>query len=159
MIAMALSCSPKLLIADEPTTALDVTVQAQVMEEISRLQREMNMGMILITHDLGVIAETCTRVVVMYCGKIIEMAETEELFETRSIPTPAACSIQSHASVRRNSNLCPSLKEWFPTSPISPKDAASRSVAPRPKIVAGKTSHLLKTPKAAEKSRVSFPTN
>ncbi len=86
MIAMALSCSPKLLIADEPTTALDVTVQAQVMEEISRLQREMNMGMILITHDLGVIAETCTRVVVMYCGKIIEMAETKKLYENPKHP-------------------------------------------------------------------------
>jgi oligopeptide/dipeptide ABC transporter ATP-binding protein len=86
MIAMALSCSPKLLIADEPTTALDVTVQAQVMEEISRLQREMNMGMILITHDLGVIAETCTRVLVMYCGKVIEMAETKELYENPRHP-------------------------------------------------------------------------
>lgn len=86
MIAMALSCSPKLLIADEPTTALDVTVQAQVMEEINRLQREMNMGLILITHDLGVIAESCTRVVVMYCGKIIEMAETEELFRNPRHP-------------------------------------------------------------------------
>ena len=80
MIAMALSCSPKLLIADEPTTALDVTVQAQVMDEIKRLQQERQMGLILITHDLGVIAETCKRVVVMYCGKIIEIADTEELF-------------------------------------------------------------------------------
>lgn len=81
MIAMALSCNPKLLIADEPTTALDVTVQAQVMAEINRLQRERKMGLILITHDMGVIAETCKRVVVMYCGKIIEIADTEELFK------------------------------------------------------------------------------
>jgi peptide/nickel transport system ATP-binding protein len=86
MIAMALSCSPKLLIADEPTTALDVTVQAQVMNEIKRLQQEMHMGLILITHDLGVIAETCERVVVMYCGKIIEIAETAELYRNPRHP-------------------------------------------------------------------------
>jgi oligopeptide/dipeptide ABC transporter ATP-binding protein len=86
MIAMALSCSPKLLIADEPTTALDVTVQAQVMEEIKRLQQERNMGLILITHDLGVIAESCSRVVVMYCGKIIEMADTRELYQNPRHP-------------------------------------------------------------------------
>jgi len=86
MIAMALSCSPKLLIADEPTTALDVTVQAQVMDEIKRLQQEMHMGLILITHDLGVIAETCSRVVVMYCGKIIEISETEELYKNPQHP-------------------------------------------------------------------------
>ena len=86
MIAMALSCSPKLLIADEPTTALDVTVQAQVMDEIKRLQQEMHMGLILITHDLGVIAETCERVVVMYCGKIIEVAESRELYENPKHP-------------------------------------------------------------------------
>jgi oligopeptide/dipeptide ABC transporter ATP-binding protein len=86
MIAMALSCSPKLLIADEPTTALDVTVQAQVMDEIKRLQQERNMGLILITHDLGVIAESCSRVVVMYCGKIIEMATTGELYQNPRHP-------------------------------------------------------------------------
>jgi len=86
MIAMALSCSPKLLIADEPTTALDVTVQAQVMDEIKRLQQEMHMGLILITHDLGVIAETCSRVVVMYCGKIIEIADTKELYKNPRHP-------------------------------------------------------------------------
>lgn len=86
MIAMALSCNPKLLIADEPTTALDVTVQAQVMEEIKRLQEERDMGLILITHDLGVIAETCSRVVVMYCGKVVEVATTEELFSNPRHP-------------------------------------------------------------------------
>jgi len=86
MIAMALSCDPKLLIADEPTTALDVTVQAQVLDEIHRQQEERNMGMILITHDLGVVAETCKRVVVMYKGKIVEIAETKELFRNPQHP-------------------------------------------------------------------------
>ncbi len=86
MIAMALSCDPKLLIADEPTTALDVTVQAQVLSEIHRQQTDRNMGMILITHDLGVVAETCKRVVVMYQGKIVEIAETTELFRNPQHP-------------------------------------------------------------------------
>lgn len=80
MIAMALLLKPKLLIADEPTTALDVTVQAQILELISDLQKEMGMSVILITHDLGVIAETCDEVVVMYAGRIVERAPVGELF-------------------------------------------------------------------------------
>jgi oligopeptide/dipeptide ABC transporter ATP-binding protein len=80
MIAMALSCNPKLLIADEPTTALDVTIQAQILDLIRELQEEFHMSMLMITHDLGVIAETCHRVVVMYASKIAEKAEVKELF-------------------------------------------------------------------------------
>ncbi|ASV68113.1 MULTISPECIES: ABC transporter ATP-binding protein [Cytobacillus] len=80
MIAMALSCKPNLLIADEPTTALDVTIQAQILDVINDLKEELNMGVIMITHDLGVVAEVCTRVVVMYLGQIIEEAEVNELF-------------------------------------------------------------------------------
>ncbi len=80
VIAMALACKPDLLIADEPTTALDVTVQAQILELIKNLQREMGMAVILITHDLGVIAETCDEVVVMYAGRIVERAPVRELF-------------------------------------------------------------------------------
>jgi len=86
MIAMALSCSPKLLIADEPTTALDVTTQAQVLEQIVELQDEFQMAVILITHDLGVVAETCQRALVMYCGEIIERADIESLFEKPQHP-------------------------------------------------------------------------
>ena len=81
MIAMALSCNPKVLIADEPTTALDVTVQAQIMELLARLQEEMGMAILLITHDLGVVAETTDRAAVMYAGSIVETAGTETLFE------------------------------------------------------------------------------
>lgn len=81
MIAMALSCNPKLLVADEPTTALDVTTQAQVLEQIVELQEEFHMAVILITHDLGVIAETCQRAVVMYCGNIVETGAVEDLFQ------------------------------------------------------------------------------
>ncbi|MFQ5845935.1 MAG: ABC transporter ATP-binding protein, partial [Planctomycetota bacterium] len=97
MIAMALSCNPKLLIADEPTTALDVTIQAQILDLIRSLQDEFGMAVQMITHDLGVIAETARRVVVMYASKVVETAGVRELFATprhpythglfRSIPT------------------------------------------------------------------------
>jgi oligopeptide/dipeptide ABC transporter ATP-binding protein len=81
MIAMALNCDPDLLIADEPTTALDVTIQAQILELIKELKEELGLSVLLITHNMGVIAEMCDRVAVMYAGKIVEVAETEELFE------------------------------------------------------------------------------
>lgn len=80
MIAMALACDPDLLIADEPTTALDVTIQAQILELLAHLQQELDMSILLITHDLGVVAEFCEKVVVMYAGKIMEKAPVEELF-------------------------------------------------------------------------------
>ncbi len=89
MIAMALSCGPKLIVADEPTTALDVTTQAQVLEQIVKLQREFRMAMILVTHDLGVVAETCRRALVMYCGRIVEKAEIEALFASPRHPYTA----------------------------------------------------------------------
>lgn len=81
MIAMALACNPELLIADEPTTALDVTIQAQILDIIYRLREKLGMAVLLITHDLGVVAEAADRVVVMYCGKIVEEATVDKLFE------------------------------------------------------------------------------
>jgi oligopeptide/dipeptide ABC transporter ATP-binding protein len=80
MIAMALACSPRLLIADEPTTALDVTIQAQILELMAELQQELGMAVLLITHDLGVVAETARRVAVMYAGRIVEEADVAPLF-------------------------------------------------------------------------------
>jgi peptide/nickel transport system ATP-binding protein len=80
MIAMALACRPALLIADEPTTALDVTIQAQILALVLELQRELGTGLILITHDLGVVAQTAQRVIVMYAGKKVEEADVEALF-------------------------------------------------------------------------------
>jgi peptide/nickel transport system ATP-binding protein len=80
MIAMALACHPSLLLADEPTTALDVTIQAQILELLARLQEELDMAVIMITHDLGVIAEVADRVAVMYAGKIVEYAGVKEIF-------------------------------------------------------------------------------
>ncbi|MEK5482933.1 ABC transporter ATP-binding protein [Viridibacillus sp. FSL R5-0888] len=86
MIAMAMSCNPNLLIADEPTTALDVTIQAQILELMKKLQKDEKMSILLITHDLGVVAEMCDRVVVMYAGKVVEEASVYELFENPKHP-------------------------------------------------------------------------
>ena len=80
MIAMAIACKPSLILADEPTTALDVTIQAHILELLGRIQAEMGMAMILVTHDLGLIAERAHEVAVMYAGRIVEQAETKELF-------------------------------------------------------------------------------
>lgn len=80
MIAMALACEPKLLIADEPTTALDVTIQAQILEIISDLKDKINMSIILITHDLGVVSDVCDRIIVMYAGKIVEAGRIDDIF-------------------------------------------------------------------------------
>ena len=86
MIAMALACNPELLIADEPTTALDVTIQAQVLELMKDLQKRMGTAIMFITHDLGVIREICDRVIIMYCGQIVEEAKVEVLFKNPSHP-------------------------------------------------------------------------
>lgn len=86
MIAMAMSCEPELLIADEPTTALDVTIQAQILELMLQIKNEKNTGILLITHDLGVVAQMCSRVVVMYAGRIVEEALVKELFSNPRHP-------------------------------------------------------------------------
>lgn len=86
VIAMALACQPKLIIADEPTTALDVTIQAQVLSLMNKLQTEYKTGMMMITHDLGVVAETCDRVAIMYAGEIVELGSLEDIYDRASHP-------------------------------------------------------------------------
>lgn len=109
MIAMALVCHPKLLIADEPTTALDVTIQAQILELIERLQQDMGMSILMITHDLGVVAEFCRYVYVMYAGRIIEHAPVDELFAHPVHPyTRGLLASRPRISKR---------VEWLPTIP------------------------------------------
>ena len=86
VIAIALACNPKLLLADEPTTALDVTIQAQVLRMINDLKREFNTSMILITHDLGIVAESCDQVAIMYAGEIVEYGSLEDIFDHTAHP-------------------------------------------------------------------------
>jgi peptide/nickel transport system ATP-binding protein len=119
MIAMALACRPALLIADEPTTALDVTIQAQILALVLELQKELGMGLILITHDLGVVAQTAQRVIVMYAGKKVEEASVEILFAqprhpyTRglmaSIPTVPLPGAKTDARLVEIPGMVPSL--------------------------------------------------
>jgi ABC-type dipeptide/oligopeptide/nickel transport system ATPase component len=114
MIAIALSCNPDLLIADEPTTALDVTIQARILDLLKELRVARNMAILLITHNMGLVAEMCDRVAVMHGGKIVEMARVEDMFDTprhpytrgllRSIPTLDSIPKQRLATL-----------DWHPT--------------------------------------------
>ena len=127
MIAMALSCEPELLIADEPTTALDVTIQAQILELIKKLKRETGTSVILITHDLGVVAGMTDHVIVMYAGKIFEQAPTDELFARpgnpytkgllRSVPDPTA----EQGKLYQIPGLPPDVAHLQPGCPFAPR--------------------------------------
>ncbi len=103
MIAMAISCDPKLLIADEPTTALDVTIQAQILDLLAQLQRDTGMGLVLITHDMGVVAEVADRVLVQYAGRPVETNSAEALFADRHHPYTEAllAALPERARARR----------------------------------------------------------
>ena len=103
MIAIALACRPKLLIADEPTTALDVTIQAQILDLLTRLRRDNGMGLVLITHDMGVVAETADRVIVQYAGQQVEANRTRDLFADPHHPYTSAllAALPERANQRR----------------------------------------------------------
>lgn len=128
MIAMALACNPSLLIADEPTTALDVTIQAQVLELMKSIQKERGNAIILITHDLGVVAQMATKVAVMYAGEIMEMAACDELFAHPSHPyTKQLLAAKPSMDQDRTSKLTaiegapPDLREDIPGCPFAPR--------------------------------------
>ena len=135
MIAMALSCRPELLIADEPTTALDVTIQAQILELIKRLKDETGTSVILITHDLGVVAGTTNHVIVMYAGKIFERAPTAELFARpgnpytkgllASVPDP---SCEDRQELYQIPGLPPDVAHLGPGCPFAPRCARAEAV-------------------------------
>jgi oligopeptide transport system ATP-binding protein len=128
MIAMALSCDPELLIADEPTTALDVTIQAQILELIKDLKSRMGTSVILITHDLGVVAGMTEKIIVMYAGKVFEQAPTKELFATpanpytkgllKSVPDPAH---EAGAPLYQIPGLPPDVAHLPPGCPFAPR--------------------------------------
>ena len=114
MIAMALSCEPEILIADEPTTALDVTIQAQILDLINKLQEEMNLSVILITHDLGVVSEVCDKVLVMYAGVVVEYADTDKIFNNPLHPYTKAL-MDSIPKVGMSKDRLKTLKGMVPS--------------------------------------------
>ncbi len=127
MIAMAIACNPKLLIADEPTTALDVTIQAQILDLLTRLARDKGMGLVLITHDMGVVAETSERVIVQYAGQQVEEAKTVDLFDDPHHPYTSA--LLPRCRNARRSSGCRRSPAWFQASGIVPRAACSRRAA------------------------------
>lgn len=143
MIAMAMACGPKLLIADEPTTALDVTIQAQILDLMKRLKEEQDMGMLLITHDLGVVAEMCDRVVVMYAGRVVEEASVIDLFERPQHPYTKGL-IHSVPKLRQNVHRLesipgnvPDLSAMPPGCKFAPRcpHAMERCLAQEPELL------------------------
>ncbi len=120
MIAMAMSCDPELLIADEPTTALDVTIQAQILDLMKKLQQDRGMSILLITHDLGVVAEMCSRIIVMYAGEIVEEAPAELLFHHPMHPYTEGL-IASVPKLRSGVKVLPSIPGSVPDLASMPK--------------------------------------
>ncbi len=152
MIAIALACNPKLLIADEPTTALDVTVQAQILELINGVCNEFGTAVILITHDLGVVAGMTDRVVVMYAGKVVETAPTDELFANPRHPytlgllsSVPRLDEERHSQLRTIEGAPPDLLKPPPGCPFMPRCAFARSICrtmPPLESMAGSSAHL-----------------
>ena len=165
MIAMALACRPALLIADEPTTALDVTIQAQILALILDLQKELGMGLVLITHDLGVVAQTAQRVIVMYAGKKVEEADVETLFAhplhpyTRglmaSIPTVPTPGVKASARLVEIPGMVPSLTNLPKGCAFAPRCelAIQRCREEYPPLQAWGENHLAACWRAAETAR------
>jgi dipeptide transport system ATP-binding protein len=145
MIAMAIACEPRLLIADEPTTALDVTIQAQVMDLLARLQREQGMSLVLITHDLAVVAEMARRVSVMYAGQVVEEGPVDDVFEHPRHPYTAAllAALPEHSRGARRLSALPGIVPGRHDRPrgclLAPRCARAqpRCGAERPPLQAG----------------------
>jgi peptide/nickel transport system ATP-binding protein len=151
MIALALACNPELLIADEPTTALDVTIQAQILDLIKKLQKELGMGVIMITHDLGVVAESCDRVVVMYAGRKVEEAPVIELFDRPRHPYTRALmasmpSMNTHAKrLTEIPGIVPALHDLGRGCAFAPRCgfAAQRCREDSPQLIAQGEGHVV----------------
>src|SRR5690625_1384008 len=152
MIAIALSCHPQLLIADEPTTALDVTIQSQIMELIKELQKDMNMALLLITHDLGVVAEYCDDVAVMYTGKVVEASNVEDLFENPLHPYTVGLlnSIPRHDVDQEKLEVIPGT---VPNPDEIPKGCAFAPRCPFASDICHEKMPELKNPERIEKDR------
>lgn len=123
MIAMALACKPKILIADEPTTALDVTIQAQILRLLNQLKEQTGTSIILITHDLGIVAQTAQRVLVMYAGEAVEYTDVHSIFKIPGIRIRSVCR-QLCRNSRKSRDACTALREAFRESANIRPDAA-----------------------------------
>jgi peptide/nickel transport system ATP-binding protein len=159
MIAIALSCRPRLLIADEPTTALDVTIQAQVLDLLAGLQQRLGMGMILVTHDLGVVAERADEVAIMYAGRIVEQAATPEIFRQPLHPyTRGLLASVPRVGVARTKRLetipglVPDLREIPAGCPFRPRcrHAVDACATSAPDLAPCRPAHLVACIRAAE---------
>jgi len=152
MIAIALACAPRLLLADEPTTGLDVTVQAQILDLLATLQDERNMAMILVTHDLGVVATRTDEIIVMYAGHVVERAPTPALFESMAMPYTEALLAStprlahpSHTRLTAIEGRPPDLVSPPPGCPFAPRCRYARDLCQRarpPLVAAEDPSHL-----------------
>ena len=150
MIAMALITKPELLIADEPTTALDVTVQAQILELIKKMQKELGMAVVFITHDLGVVSGLCDRVQVMYAGRIVETADTRTLFQhprhpyTRALQRSIPALQNKGAELYTIPGLPPDVSKPIPGCPFAPRCefALERCTTTRPELAPVSPGHL-----------------
>ena len=161
LIAMALACNPKMLIADEPTTALDVTIQAQILDLIRELQRENGMTVVLITHDLGVVASMCDRIAVMYCGLIMEQGTTDEIFYEpkhpytkallRSVP---AINEETSERLKPIEGQAPSVANPPPGCPFAPRCPIARPSCSEaiPDMVAYGEGHIARCPYGEEEA-------
>jgi oligopeptide/dipeptide ABC transporter ATP-binding protein len=138
LIAMAFASRPRLVVADEPTTALDVTVQAQILELVKKMQRELGMAVIWVTHDLGVVAGFCKRVLVMYAGRIVESAVTEELYSrprhpyTRALQKSIPALQPKGAELYTIPGMPPDLTKEIPGCPFVPRCEFAQPVCDRP---------------------------
>jgi len=166
MIALALACNPEVLIADEPTTALDVTIQAQILELLRSLQERLGMGIVMITHDLGVVAETCDRVVVMYAGSKVEEAPVQALFErplhpyTRALMASMPALNETASRLTEIPGMVPSPAELGVGCSFAPRCAyaSERCRRETPPLVAhGDTDHVVACFEAARMAAMPAP--
>jgi len=161
MIAMALSCNPALLIADEPTTALDVTVQAQILELMLVLQKQINMSIMMITHNLGVIAETADRVIVMYCGRILESADVRSIFHgprhpyTRQLMESIPRLDTDQSKLKEIPGIVPNLYDLLTGCDFYPRCADARDACQvdKPPLLEAKPGHQVACFRVTEGAR------
>jgi len=146
-IAMAISCSPRLLLADEPTTALDVTIQAQILELLRRLRDELGLGILIITHNFGVVAELCDRVSVMYAGRVVESGPVEEILRSPGHPytRDLIASIPGGEDRERLWSIPgapPDLREELTGCPYAPRCSAAVERCKQPQMLHGSGGRL-----------------